>query len=233
MFPTVSAGFAETIKSGEPISTILIGLFFFNEGTTVRTYLTLVPICLGVGLSCYHNEDFNVLGFVLAASSNVCFSSRAVLAKKLSIAHPDVTDEVNLFASISLYGLVALVPITAFMEGRQLASLWIAQVQPQGYMQSAQDAQSALDLVHVSTLLLLNGSMFAVYNLMSYVVLRHTDLVTHSVLNVFRRVFIILFTSYYFGIVLSTFNMGGIGIAVAGVILFGYFRSTDKPKSYL
>lgn len=196
-----------------------------------------MPICLGVGLSCYHNEDFNVLGFLLAASSNVCFSSRAVLAKKLSIAFPEVTDEVNLFASISLYGLAVLVPITAFVEGRQLVSLWSVQLgassQHNSLQQAEQDGRGALDLVRVSTLLLLNGSMFALYNLMSYVVLRNTDLVTHSVLNVFRRVFIILFTSYYFGIVLSPFNMGGIGIAVAGVILFGYFRSTDKPKSYL
>jgi solute carrier family 35 protein E1 len=221
----VSAGFAETVKSAEPISTILIGLFFFRETSSLRTYLTLVPICLGVGISCYHNEEFSMAGFLLAAGSNVCFSSRAVLAKKMSVTHTEAMDEINLFAKISIYGVMFLLPITAFMEGRGLMDLFR---DLRTNMTSTEDSAS-----HILALLALNGSMFACYNLMSYVVLRHLDLVTHSVLNVFRRVVIIVFTSVYFALYLSPFNMIGILIAVAGVLLFGYFRTTDKPKSLL
>lgn len=59
-------------------------------------------------------------------------------------------------------------------------------------------------------------------------VLGRTDLVTHAVLNVFRRVFIILFTSYYFSVHLSTLNAFGVTMAVAGVLLFSYSKSTEN-----
>lgn len=227
-FSIVSAGFAETIKSAEPLSTVMIGFILLKEVNSAKTYSTLIPICLGVGLSCYHNEDFNVYGFLLAAASNVCFSGRAVLAKKLHVNYPDSLDEINLFAYISLIGLVFLIPITAMYEGSALLDL---------YHTSGENADLNLNnsifAGSFSTLFLINGSMFAVYNLMSYVVLKHTDLVTHSVLNCFRRVFIIVFTSLYFGLHLSLFNMTGISIAVLGVMLFGYFRAAEKAKPLL
>lgn len=222
----VSAGFAETIKSAEPLSTVMIGFLLLKEVNSAKTYSTLIPICLGVGLSCYHNEDFNVYGFLLAAASNFCFSGRAVLAKKLHVNYPDSLDEINLFAYISLIGLVFLVPITALYEGSALVELYN---NPGDSFQLNNSIFAGSFLM----LFLINGSMFAVYNLMSYVVLKHTDLVTHSVLNCFRRVFIIVFTSVYFGLHLSMFNMTGISIAVVGVMLFGYFRAAEKARPLL
>eukprot|EP01035_Chromulina_nebulosa_P032989 gene32989-44136_t len=53
-FSIVSTSFAETVKSAEPISTTLIGLLFFKERNATLTYLTLLPICFGVGISCFH-----------------------------------------------------------------------------------------------------------------------------------------------------------------------------------
>eukprot|EP00981_Chlorochromonas_danica_P002482 scaffold474_cov169-Ochromonas_danica.AAC.17 len=92
-FSIVSAAFAETIKSSEPISTVLIGMVFFSEGVSLRTYLTLLPITLGIAISCYNNDSFHLLGFILAAASNICFSSRAVLTKKMNLSYPDSLDE--------------------------------------------------------------------------------------------------------------------------------------------
>lgn len=216
----MTAAFAETIKSSEPISTVLIGLLFLSEGVSTRTYLTLLPICLGVGISCYSNDSFDLLGFAFAAASNICFSSRAVLAKKLHLTYPDSLDEISLFMNISLEGLVFLVPIMVIFEGRGIMAHM--------HYEPFEAGQSSITTL--AGLLLVNGTMFAAYNLVSYLVLRRTDLITHSVLNAFRRVFIIMFTTYYFQNHISTFNCLGILIAVLGVLLFGYFRSSDKDN---
>ena len=69
---------------------------------------------------------------------------------------------------------------------------------------------------------------YSIYNLTSFLVLSRTDLISHAVLNVFRRVVIIVFTSYYFSIVLLPLNIMGIAIAVFGVLLFCYSRSREK-----
>eukprot|EP01038_Epipyxis_sp_PR26KG_P008845 gene8845-11936_t len=236
-FSIVSAGFAETIKSGEPISTVLIGLCFFREVSSLKTYLTLLPICAGVGLSCYHNDSFNLLGFLLAAGSNIFFSSRAVLAKMMAVSQPETFDELNLFSKISSIGLLFLLPITICTELNQIISYYRLNIYSRYdtniLLESSSQSLKSSSLGYLIGLLFINGIMFACYNLMSYVVLKKTDLLTHSVLNVFRRVFIIMITSAYFGLTISILNMIGIFVAVIGVMLFGYFKTGEKAKSYL
>ncbi len=174
---------------------------------------------------------------MLAAASNFCFSSRAVLVKKLNMSYPESIDEMNLFAYISLYGLLILIPITILIEGSELIDI-IKGTALEVYTQEF-DFQLLIvreipaNMFYLLLLLVVNGTMFACYNLSSYLVLKHVDLMTHSVLNVFRRVFIILVTSFYFAVYLSPFNLFGIGIAVVGVVLFGYCRAIDIPKSLL
>lgn len=249
LFFAVSTSFAETVKSAEPISTTLIGLLFFKERNATLTYLTLLPICFGVGISCFHSDNFNLTGFLLAAGSNVCFSTRAVLAKKKSILYPEAIDEIQMFAFISLKGLYFLLPLTFLLEGLVVGKNSLAIVRrsvfknlgfdnelgnlsagdPTGDFISAAYRTESWWVLYA--LVLLNGTMFACYNLVSYVVLRKTDLVTHAVLNVFRRVVIILFTAYFFHSELSVLNMCGVLTAVVGVLFFGYFRSMEKTKS--
>ena len=183
----------------------------------MSTYLTLLPICLGVSISCMHDGSFGFVGFLCAAASNLCFSSRAVLTKHLfRVQKESITmDEVCLFTHISQIGLLVLVPLTVVVEGR---TIW-------GHFT---DRTAHVDFVGLALLLVLNGFFYSVYNLTSFLVLSRTDLITHAVFNVFRRVVIIVFTSCYFSIALSSLNVVGIAIAVVGVLLFCYSRSREK-----
>eukprot|EP01040_Poterioochromonas_malhamensis_P011001 gene11001-11988_t len=228
-FSIVAPAFAEMVKSSEPISTVVIGWFFLNENVSYRTYSTLIPVCLGIGISCYHDDAFSMLGFLLSAASNFCFSSRAVLTKRMNLQYPEGVDDINMFFNISLYGLLLLVPVTIAFEGSTILDL----LDRYYFSPSKEDTNASVGGFHFTQFLLLfllNGSLFTTYNLTSYVVLRKTDLITHSVLNAFRRVFIIVFTTLYFSAHLSIMNLVGILLAVTGVILFGYFRSNDKKS---
>jgi solute carrier family 35 protein E1 len=226
---SVSPAFAETIKSSEPLTTVLIGYLVLNERSSIRTYLTLIPICFGIAISCYHNDAFNFGGMILAAISNVCFSGRAVLAKKLNKQFPEGIDDIQMFANISLKGLYLLLPITLLFEGSSLYSFLQTGLTNTPSSSNGKEDNSTFLLFFF---LFINGLVFACYNLVSYLVLRRTDLITHSVFNAFRRVFIIIFTTLYFGFPLSQNNIIGISIAVVGVLLFGYYRSMDTaPKS--
>ena len=245
-FSIVTAAFAETVKSTEPFTTVAIGLLFLRESVSMRTYLTLVPICFGVAFSCYHDDLFNLWGFILAFGSNFGFSLRAVLAKRLNLFHGERIDDIVMFFFISIQGLIYLVPITILFERDGLYEFWRSYTNSRNT--STLHYHTLKQLTHsnisyggmtfeqgsfgsymgLGGLFTLNGFMFALYNLVSYLVLRRTDLVTHSVLNAFRRVFIILFTTLYFHLSLSPFNMLGVCIAVIGVLLFGYSKSKDN-----
>lgn len=215
----VNASFAETIKSAEPLSSVFLGYFFFNEGTSMMTYFTLLPICIGVGISCIDDVSFHLLGFLSAAASNFCFSSRAVLTKHMFKFNPQSMDETTLFSYISQIGTSLLIPMVVLLEGHKV---W------EHFFNTPGGGSTGVLL-----LMLANGAAYTTYNLVSFLVLSRTDLVTHAVLNVFRRVVIILFTSYYFSVPMSTLNLFGVGLAVGGVLLFGFSKTRDNALKQL
>ena len=217
----------ETVKAGEPITTVLLGLIILQESYSRATYLSLVPICGGVALACYNNDLFHFWSFALAMASNFCFSARSVYTKVLNVSNVGSFDEINLFYAISWRGLLLLLPVTAVVEGRTIFHI---AYDSNNYSTANSTLPSGVDFPTIAALLVLNGIMFAVYNLASYAVLKRTELVTHSVLNVFRRVFIIAFTCAYFQVPLTAFSIGGIAVATVGVLLFSTLRKGDKPK---
>ena len=225
-FSLGTASSVETIKAGEPLTTVLLGLLLLKESYSSSTYLSLLPICGGVALACYNNDSFHVWSFALAMASNFCFSARSVYTKVLNASNVSGFDEVNLFYAISWRGLVFLLPVTLLMEGRTM--LEIAFGNNHGTITNMGGVYSSANFAMIALLLMLNGSMFAFYNLASYGVLKRTELVTHSVLNVFRRVFIIAFTSVYFHVQLTVYSIVGVGLATIGVLLFSTSRKAAK-----
>lgn len=239
-FSIISASFAETIKSAEPLSSVILGYLYHNEGTSLLTYLTLIPICTGVAISCIDEISFVWSGFLSAAASNICFSGRAVLAKQLYRIYPGCVNEVDLFGQISRCGLFILIPLLIMLEGKQILSLFDPESQlrlnlrpspPRIHSRAFTHTPPAeISLMDLGFLLFFNGCAYSCYNLVSFLVLARTNLVTHAVLNVFRRVFIILFTSYYFSVNLTPLNLLGVFMAVVGVILFAISNhQVNKP----
>ena len=213
-FSFANANFAETIKSAEPVSSVILGYFILREVSSRLTYATLLPICVGVALSCIGETDFNAGGFLFAALSNFCFSYRAVAAKQLYIAAPAQVDEVRLFADISFVGLIIMAILTVLLEAPSWASM------------------TNFPPWSVLCLCAVNGCAYTAYNLLSFLALNRSTVMTHAVLNVFRRVVIIMFTATYFDVHLSVLNMLGVVIAVTGVVCFVYSKQQNPGTSH-
>jgi uncharacterized membrane protein len=336
-----TASFLETVRATEAITTLIMGKIFLQEQSSLYTYASVVPICLGVAISCNNTDSFNVVGFIIILLCNCSFSLRSALARLVKHGSSDVAEQINFFANLSLFGLVVLVPLGLFFEGAALyetfygtfggsaatASLGdIASVvspsaagygstlpsvtavaapvvqqvastvaSPASATAAAATASSALSgsglalsgsvqhhlrrlletfptvlsaSVIVSTAassadaaaafvvpaqqaattaasfsifspsisggfgilgwVFMNGVTFAIGSLMTYFVLHRTDLITHSVLNVFRRVFTISVSAVFFNVTLNFANIAGITIAILGVACFAHFKSKDS-----
>ena len=156
-FSLVSASFAETVKAAEPISSVLIGFLYLQERATTQTYLTLLPICVGVAVSCIHDDAFGWWGFLSAAFSNVCFSSRAVLTKYMTKHQGGSSglDELSLFLHISNIGPLILVPFVVLFERNSLITQW--------------SVMSWSNVLLFCMLTVVNGIAYATYNLMSFI----------------------------------------------------------------
>ena len=212
-FSIVTASFAETVKSAEPFSTTFLGYFLYKENTSILTYISLIPIVTGVSISCIDDLSFNIYGFLSASLSNFCFSGRAVLTKQLYRKYPNCIDEITMFSIISKIGLILLIPLMILLESKSIILLFY---------------EKSLKIIEILLLLFINGIAYSTYNITSFLVLSRTNLITHSVFNCFRRVFIILFTCYYFQVTLSLLNIIGVAIAVIGVLFFAYSKHKDN-----
>jgi hypothetical protein len=86
----------------------------------------------------------------------------------------------------------------------------------------------------VSKLILLcvfNGFCYSLYNQSSFMVLGRVTFVSHATFNVMRRVFIIVFTSWWFAIVISPTNMIGIFMAMSGFALFLFLKAPGNTSA--
>jgi hypothetical protein len=164
-------------------------------------------------------------------ASNFFFSYRAVLAKKLYLVFPSRLDEVALFSRIASTGLLLLLPLTAAWEGRDICSrlllLWPAAGEAHDLVPSSTNTNTGSSTGSsgegaggLLLLLLFNGAAYFSYNVLSFLVLRRTDVIVHAILNVCRRMAIIVFTAHYFSVHISLLNAAGVVLALCGVLLF-------------
>jgi solute carrier family 35 protein E1 len=205
-FSLVSVSFAETIKSGEPITSVIIGYLLLNEQNNTKTYISLLIICIGVGISCMNDYNFNIYGFIFALLSNICFSARAVYTKILYKQYSNCFTEINFFHHISKIGIYILLPLVIIFEYNTFITIIYS--------------IKFITLIKIIFLIIMNGICFTAYNLLSYLVLKRVQfLITHAVLNVFRRVVIILFTAFYFKVPLTILNIFGKLIYILCIII--------------
>ena len=75
--------FHQIMRSTCPIFTILIYRFAYSRTYSIETYLSLVPVILGVGLATYGDYYFTLMGFILTLSGVVLSTLKTVASNRL------------------------------------------------------------------------------------------------------------------------------------------------------
>jgi len=218
-FSLSSTPFVEAVKAGEPLTTCLLSALWLGQIERGATYLSLVPIMLGVFLVSYSAEgEFRRDALLATLASNVGFSARAVLAKQLRQDFPQsccAKSDLVLFYHVSLYGLLFLLPLVVLRDGYSaLSGLPVFGVQ----------LDSNLSTAALMSVAALNGVCFAVYNGASFAVLSHVSANSHAALNLLRRVVIICTSALFFSVQIRAVHAAGIALALAGGLLHARVR---------
>eukprot|EP00401_Gymnodinium_catenatum_P018408 CAMPEP_0117576140 /NCGR_PEP_ID=MMETSP0784-20121206/62629_1 /TAXON_ID=39447 /ORGANISM="" /LENGTH=282 /DNA_ID=CAMNT_0005375353 /DNA_START=93 /DNA_END=941 /DNA_ORIENTATION=- len=206
-FSLAGAPFVETVKSSEPITTVILAFGLLGEVDSLMTYAMLLPIMAGVAMASMSDMTFSWLGLLVVQASNIGFSARAVYAKQLTKGFPksgSARSNFELFYHISRLGLLLIVPALTLDVAPLRASISADKFSP----------------VALLATMSFNGIFYTLYNLFSFMVLSRVSTSTHAVLNVFRRVVVICATTIFFGAPVTAYNSMGIVVAVAGVLAF-------------
>jgi solute carrier family 35 protein E1 len=177
-----------------------------------RVALTLVPTVLGVALSAWADTEFAWEGFIAAWLSTI---SQALMnvTSKAAIAKSGLSGQRSQFVLVTIASALMLLADVAFgfVNWRSIRNK----------LESSERARLVFGLAALA---------YHIEYVLNFIVAANVSEVHFSVLDVARRLAIILMGAFLFGKLLSPLNVFGVVLALAGVFAFNETRRRETAK---
>lgn len=222
----IPVSLVHTIKGLSPLFTVLAYRIFFRIRYAKATYLSLIPLTLGVMLACSTGFSTNFFGIVCALWAALVFVSQNIFSKKLfneaSRAELDMQssgrqklDKLNLLCYCSGLAFILTLPIWVVSEGYSL----ISDIMKDGAI-SLTGKEGSLDHGALFLEFIFNGASHFAQNILAFVLLSMISPVSYSVASLVKRVFVIVVTIIWFGNPTTPIQAFGIALTFLGLYLY-------------
>lgn len=231
----IPVALVHTIKGLSPLMTVFAYRLFFDARYSIPTYLSLIPLTIGVILACSASFQGNAVGLFYAFGSAILFVTQNIVSKQLfndaAKAEADGApigrrkpDKLNLLCYSSALACLITLPIWVWSEGLDMAvDYW-----SDGSIDLRQ-RPDALDHGPLALEFLFNGTFHFGQSLVAFVLLGMVSPVTYSVASLIKRVAVILFAIVWFGNPMT--SVQGFGFALTFLGLYLYDRTSDAAKA--
>ncbi|KAH0537038.1 hypothetical protein FGG08_006136 [Glutinoglossum americanum] len=232
----IPVSLVHTIKGMSPLFTVLAYRFVFRVHYSPATYLSLIPLTLGVMLACSAEFKGNFIGIFCALGGAIIFVTQNIFSKKLfneaARAEADgqyqqsrKLDKLNLLCYSSGLAFLLTAPLWVWSEGLTLLRDFFHD----GALDLPRGEQDALGPGRLALEFLFNGTFHFGQNIIAFVLLSIVSPVTYSVASLIKRVFVIVVAIVWFGN--STTNVQAVGIALTFLGLYLYDRTSDATRA--
>lgn len=213
-----------TIKALSPLFTVVAYAMLFGVKYSPATYVSLLPLTLGVMLAVSFDISLsNYLGLICAFGSTIVFVSQNIFFKKImptsSSSSPVSTtdsprlDKINLLYFSSGLAFLLMIPIWIYSDLLPLFSLWLGNVPFPGATGSVSTAKVALYFV-------INGTVHFAQCILAFAILSSTSPVTYSIASLVKRIAVICLAIVWFN--QPVHGIQAVGILLTGVGLWMY-----------
>lgn len=227
----IPVSLVHTIKALSPISTVMIYRLFLGTRFRTVTYVTLIPLILGIMLTCYKPKNSNSApgyfgGLCYAFVSMLIFVSQNIFAKKrLTVKSLEETsslpsykvgeekklDKLTILLFCSLTGFLFTMPVYIVSEFRNDAfSL----------------GQLSLPLL---LLVVLNGVSHFLQSLLAFQLLGTISPINYSIANIMKRIVVIMFAFMWEGsFSFVGYQSYGVLLTIVGLYCYDKWGMTHK-----
>ena len=204
------------VKSCEPIFVLLLSNRILGHSYNIKIIITLIQVSFGVSLTIigYHfdNSFDSMLGFIYIFFSNLSTASRSVFFKLLfQLSDNNQTNQIPLLSFYININFLSFIIIIPFYLVKFFFDVKI---------------NSQTDSYYIRYLLIASFLNF-LYNLFSFKILENISSITHSIINIMKRMFVVFGSILYFSTKLTTTQYIGMFLADSGCLIYSYFKSTN------
>ncbi|TAQ83745.1 hypothetical protein B7494_g7931 [Chlorociboria aeruginascens] len=201
----VSMPFHQILRSTTPIFTILIYRLRYNRSYPMKTYLSLIPLVVGVGFATYGDYYFTLVGFVLTLLGVILASVKTVVTNRI------------------MTGSLALSPLEVLLRMSPLAfmqALFYSYVSGELASLNISFAPNSLPIVlpnRGQTLALVgNGLLAFLLNIASFSANKNAGALTMTVCGNVKQCLTVMLGIMVFGVKVGLLNGFGMAVTLAG-----------------
>jgi len=230
----IPVALVHTIKGLSPLITVLAYRFILHTHYSPATYLSLVPLTIGVVMTCSADVSGNIIGLAGAFGSAILFVTQNMVSKRLfneaALAESEgprlsrKPDKLNLLYYSSGLAFLFTAPIWLWSEGFHIIIDFLHDAHVK-----LSDRPGSLDHGQLMLEYIFNGSFHFGQNLVAFILLSMVSPVTYSVASLFKRVFVIGFAIVWFGNKWT--KIQGYGIVLTFMGLYLYDRTGDAARA--
>ena len=196
----MSVSSTHIIKITEPIIALALGKAVLKDDIPKSAILYTCLILAGVAIATVNDVTINPQGILLAGLSNVGMQARNLYIKLMRADTSDHLDNITWFMLSNLFSLIAVCVLAI------LNMIW-----------SGSNFIIFLDLGYNTVL---SGICLTIQHTMSILVLQNVLISTHALLNVVKRLLIIVISAIVMQTPLSMIQTLGIAMALTGFYLY-------------
>lgn len=230
----IPVSLVHTIKGLSPLFTVFAYRVIFDIRYPISTYLSLIPLTLGVMLACSAEWKGNIFGIIYAFLAAIIFVTQNIFSKRLfneaavaeASGNPQSRklDKLNLLCYSSGLAFILTSPIWFCSEGFGLLGDFF-----QDGSLELESRPSAFDHGRLAVEFVFNGTFHFGQNIIAFVLLSMVSPVTYSVASLIKRVFVVVVAIVWFQN--PTTKVQGLGIALTFFGLYLYDRTSGRSKA--
>ncbi|KAF8659815.1 hypothetical protein AX16_001700 [Volvariella volvacea WC 439] len=213
-----------TIKALSPLFTVAAYALLFGVSYSAKTYVSLLPLTIGVMLACsFDMSASNVVGLVCAFGSALVFVSSNIFFKKImptnntqSSSHK--LDKLNLLLYSSGMAFILMLPIWAYYDLPVLFS-------GEANGRISHPVRGHTTSHSVTYYFVMNGTVHFAQNIIAFVILSSTSPVTYSIASLIKRVAVICIAIIWFNQSVHPVQAMGIALTFTGLYMYNNAKS--------